>query len=356
MLPVTTPRRIALIGYGLPGSVFHAPLIHADPGLSLAYVVTSSPERAAQVRARYPDAVVLPDVAALWRIAGEVDAVTVASPNDSHVPLATAALGQGLAVVVDKPLAATSDAGRAVVELARQRGLLCSVFQNRRWDGDFLTVRRLIDEGALGRVHRFESRYERWRPQVDGARWRESADPARAGGLLYDLGSHLVDQALTLFGPVGSVYAEVVNRRPGAAVDDDVFVALQHRGGTTSHLWASSLAAQAGPRFRVLGDRASYVTWGLDPQEQQLRDGMTPGDDGYGRYREQDWGMLGAGADAAAVPTERGRYPDFYRGVALALGGGAAAPVDPADAVAGLRVLEAARASARTGSVVDLPA
>ncbi len=353
--PMTTVRRIALIGFGLAGRVFHAPLIHSTPGLALSHVVTSSPERAGQVRQRYPDAQVLGSVEELWRVAEQFDAVTVASPNASHVPLATSALRHGLGVVVDKPLAATAAEGRQVVDQAMAAGLFLSVFQNRRWDGDFLTVRRLIGDGSLGRVHRFESRYERWRPQVDSTRWRESADPAQAGGLLYDLGSHLVDQALVANGPADSVYAEVASRRDGAQVDDDVFVAITHTSGTTSHLWSSALAAQPGPRFRVLGDRSAYVSWGLDPQEDQLRDGGTPDDEEFGAYPEQAWGRLGAGDQVEPVPTTPGAYADFYLGVASALNGITPAPVDPLGAVAALAVLEAARESARTGAVVAIP-
>jgi len=349
-----TNRRIALIGYGLAGRVFHAPLIEATPGLELSHVVTSSAERAQAVRQRYPGTEVVPSVAGIWAAADQIDAVTVASPNSSHVPLATAALEHGLGVVVDKPLAATAEAGQRLAERARKLGLFCSVFQSRRWDGDFLTVQRLIGDGSLGEIHRFESRYERWRPDVDHSRWRESADPADAGGLLYDLGSHLVDQALVLFGPVDAVYAEVAARRSGAKVDDDAFVALHHRSGTTSHLWTSVLAAQLGPRFRVLGNRSAYVSWGLDPQEEQLRIGGLPGDPAFGEVAESDWGTLGYADGAAATPTEAGRYLDYYIAVAGALNGYGAAPVDPMDSVAGLRILQAARESAHSGGTVQL--
>jgi predicted dehydrogenase len=296
--------------------------------------------------------VVLSDVADLWARSAEIDAVVVATPNDSHAPLALAALRQGLGVVVDKPMAASAAGAEEVRRTAGELGLFCSVFQNRRWDGDFLTVARLIADGELGGVHRFESRFDRWRPVVDASRWRERADPGLAGGLLFDLGSHLVDQAVVLFGPVSSVYAEVRARRAWAAVDDDVFVALQHRSGTTSHLWASVLAAQAGSRFRVLGDRAAYLVNGLDPQEGRLRDGADPAAGGLGRYEPADYGLLGADGATSAVPTLDGDYLAFYRGVADALERGAPPPVDPADSVQVLHLLEAARRSAVQGDVV----
>jgi predicted dehydrogenase len=176
----------------------------------------------------------------------------VAAPNRAHVPLARTAIDLGKAVVVDKPLALTAAEGRALVDAARARGVLLTVFQNRRWDGDLLTVRRLLTEGALGDVYRFESRFERWRPTPKPG-WRESGAPEEGGGVLVDLGSHLVDQAASCSGPVSQVYAELDRRRPGVQVDDDAFVALTHASGVRSHLWMSAVAAQLGPRLRVLG-------------------------------------------------------------------------------------------------------
>ncbi|MCL2553229.1 MAG: Gfo/Idh/MocA family oxidoreductase, partial [Actinomycetia bacterium] len=192
-----TPLRVGLVGYGLAGSVFHAPLIAATEGLVLDTVVTSNPERQEQARAGFPDVRLAATAEELLARAGELDLIVIASPNKTHVPLATAALEAGLPVVVDKPVAGTAAEARGLATLAEERGLLLSVFQNRRWDNDFLTLRRLMAEGGLGDVWRFESRFERWRPQLKGG-WRESGDPAEIGGLLYDLGSHVVDQALVL--------------------------------------------------------------------------------------------------------------------------------------------------------------
>jgi scyllo-inositol 2-dehydrogenase (NADP+) len=342
--------RVGLIGYGLAGSAFHAPLIATTPGMALAAVVTSNPGRAAQARARHPGVSVVDSAERLWDRAAELDLVVVASPNRTHVPLALQALAAGLPVVVDKPLAATSADARRLVDEARARGLLLSVFQNRRWDGDFLTLRRLLAEGALGTVHRFESRFERWRPAPKPG-WRERGDPAEAGGVLFDLGSHLVDQALVLFGPVTQVYAEIDRRRPGAGVDDDAFVALTHASGVHSHLWTSLVAAEDAGRMRVLGSRAAYVKSGLDVQEAALRGGERPGA-GWGREPPGRWGRLGAGEEWVPVPTERGDYPAFYAGIAAALRIGAPPPVDPADAVAVLEIIEAARRSVAEGVVI----
>ncbi|WP_035848937.1 Gfo/Idh/MocA family oxidoreductase [Kitasatospora azatica] len=349
-----TPYRVALIGYGLAGAAFHAPLIAATPGLRLAAVVTANPERRAQLAKEHPDAAPLDSPEQLFDRADEYDLVVVATPNRTHLPLARAALTAGLATVVDKPLATTAAEARALCGLAVSRGTLLTVFQNRRWDNDFLTARRLVEQGALGLVHRFESRFERFRPKPK-AGWRELADPAEAGGTLYDLGSHLVDQALTLFGPVSSVYAEIDVRRDGAVVDDDAFLALTHTSGVRSHLWTSSIAPLGGPRLRVLGDSAGYVKHGLDPQEGDLRAGRRP-DDGrsWGVEDPSRYGILGTDEKQARVPTLPGDYPAFYAGLAQSLATGTPPPVDPQDAVATLTVLEAARQSAAVGQTVPL--
>ncbi|MFE2278000.1 Gfo/Idh/MocA family oxidoreductase [Streptomyces sp. NPDC059454] len=355
-----TPLRVGLVGYGLAGSVFHAPLIAATEGLALDTVVTSNPERQRQARDGFPDVRVAAAPDELFARAGELDLIVIASPNRTHVPLATAALKAGLPVVVDKPLSGTAAEARELAALAEERGLLLSVFQNRRWDNDFLTLRRLVDEGELGDVYRFESRFERWRPQLKGG-WRESGDPAEIGGLLYDLGSHVVDQALVLFGPVTAVYAEADIRRDGARTDDDTFIALTHAGGVRSHLYVSATTAQLGPRFRVLGSKAGYVKHGLDPQEAALRDGLRPGATGagWGMEPEELWGRIGAGESPVTgggqpVPTLPGDYPAYYAAVAKALLTGAPNPVTAREAAAALDVLEAARRSALEKVTVTL--
>ncbi|HKT00027.1 MAG TPA: heme-degrading domain-containing protein [Rugosimonospora sp.] len=347
------PLRAALIGYGLAGSAFHAPLISTTSGLSLGAVVTADPARQEQVRRDHPDAEVVAHAEALWTRPDRFDLVVVASPNRSHHALTTAALAVGLPVVVDKPLAPTAREAQDLIDLAAGRGVPLTVFQNRRWDSDFRTARRLVGDGTLGRILRLESRYERWRPAV-GTGWREREDPAEAGGLLYDLGSHLVDQALQLMGPATEVYAELHRRRPAARVDDDAFVALHHTDGGRSHLWMSSVAAEAGPRLRLLGDRAAYVTSAMDGQEEALRAGRRPGGPDWGQEPTQRWGRLTTDGQTSPVPSEPGAYPDFYAGVVAMLREGTPPPVDPADAVAALTVLEAARRSATERRVVPV--
>ena len=345
--------RVGLVGFGLGGAVFHAPLIEATPALSLDAIVTTHPERVVRARERYPAARVVPDVESLLSSADDLDLVVVATPNRSHVPIALGALEAGMHVVMDKPMAPTSADARRLASAAAERGTMLSVFQNRRWDGDLLTVRRLLDEEALGRIVRFESRFERWDPALGGG-WRERGEPAEGGGMLLDLGSHLVDQAIRLFGPPTSVYAEIGRRRPGAEADDDGFVALEHADDVRSHLWMSLVAGALGPRFRVLGLGGAFEKHGLDPQERQLQEGMVPGDVRYGVEPRERWGAIVRGSERESVPTERGDYPRFYEQVADAIERGGRPPVSAEDAILGLEVLEAARSSAETGSVVRL--
>ena len=335
---------VALLGYGLAGSVFHAPFISTTPGLRLSVVVTGDDERRDRALREHSGVEVVGTADEVWERAPELDLAVIATPNESHLPLGLAALEAGLAVVVDKPLALNAEEGRALVDAAAERGLMLTALQNRRWDGDFLTVRKLLDTGELGRVHRFESRFDRWRPET-GDGWRERTTAAKGGGLLLDLGSHLVDQAVQLFGPVSKLYAEVDARREGAVADDDVFLALEHESGVHSHLWASVLAADPGPRFRVLGDRAAYVKHGLDIQEEQLRAGGSQTDPDWGKEPRERWGHLSTGPESREVPTEPGSYGSFYAGVARSLRDGAPPPVDPREAVVVLELLDEARVS-----------
>ena len=347
--------RVALIGYGTGGSVFHAPTIAATEGLDLAAVVTGDSERRADVQHRYPGTAVLSEAAEVWEDADDYDLAVITAPNRAHAQLAQAALSAGLHVVVDKPVATAVNDARTIAAFAAEHDRMAIPFHNRRYDGDFLTVKRLLAEGALGKARRFESRFERWRPKVKPG-WKESADPADGGGIQYDLGSHLIDQAIALFGTPHRVYAELDVRREGAQAVDDAFIALAFGDDAPVrvHLWMSAVAADLGPRFRVLGDRAAYVKYGLDPQEQALRDGHAPGGEGWGTEPEEMYGTLGTTDDSTRVPTDPGRYPGFYTDVVSALNNEAPPPVTMDDAITGLRVIEAATRSSRVGVLVPL--
>lgn len=337
--------RTAIIGFGTAGRIFHAPFLAADPAFRIDAIVTADPGRAAEARREHPSVRVVPDAEALWERRGELDLVIVASPSGTHAELAEAALQAGCHVVVDKPFVADADQGEALMALAASKGLLLTVFQNRRWDGDFLTVAELVRSDRLGAVRRFESRFEWWQPQAAEG-WKSDAPVDQAGGILFDLGPHLIDQALQLFGPAQVTHAELTRVRAGVAADDDAFVALQHDSGVVSHLWMSAVAPTPGPRFHVVGTAAAYTSWGLDGQEPALIAGARPGDDGFGATSPDRWGVVAAGGLAERIPTLRGDYGRFAAGLAAAISHGAPVPVDPADAVAGLRLIAAARATA----------
>ncbi|HEV3233381.1 MAG TPA: Gfo/Idh/MocA family oxidoreductase [Candidatus Dormibacteraeota bacterium] len=346
--------RVAIVGYGLSGAVFHAPLVAATSGMRVATVVSASPERAGRARQDIPGVEVLPTVDDLWRRASDHELVVIASPTGTHLAVGLAALEAGLPLVVDKPLAAQGADARRLAAAAASRGLLLTVFHNRRWDGDTLTLQRLLREGATGEAVRFESRFERFRAEVRDDAWREQVPAAGGGGVLLDLGSHVIDQALHLFGPARRLYGEVRAVRPGATVDDDAFIALEHTSGVVSHLWASSVAAVHGARVRLLGVAGGYEKHGLDIQEDALRAGMRPGDPAWGVDPPELWGRLVTTNGEQRVETERGDWPRFYQLTAEALRGGGPPPVDPQSAVAVVEAIDAARDSARDGRLVEL--
>jgi scyllo-inositol 2-dehydrogenase (NADP+) len=337
--PGAGPIRTAVVGYGTGGRVFHAPLISSDGRYTLAAIVTASPQRRARAAADHPGAALLDDVDALLARAGEFDLVVISSPPDTHYAAAQAALEAGLDVVVDKPFVVRAEEGRRLVAYAAERQRRLTVFQNRRFDGDFLTVQRLVREGQLGRVYRFDSRFEWYKPDEPKV-WKGHTGPDQGGGILYDLGPHLIDQARQLFGPVAHCYAELARYRGGDGADDEAFLALQHEDGVRSHLWMSSLAPLARPRFVLLGSAGSFTKSGLDIQESQLDAGLSPQDPAYGQEPEERWGRFGVGEQTTLVPTARGTQDAFYSQLAAAILGDGPLPVDPADALAGIDLIE----------------
>ncbi|MEH1127787.1 Gfo/Idh/MocA family protein [Micromonospora sp. CPCC 206061] len=335
--------RFGLVGYGFGGRYFHAPLLATAPGVDFVGVVTRSAQRRAELAGDRPEVPAFDSLSAL--AAAGAQAVAISTPADTRVALVHEAIALGLAVVVDKPFALDAAAARGFVEAAEKAGVPLSVYQNRRWDSDLLTVRRLIDAGELGAVTRFESRFERFSP--------EPGPPAAGGGTLRDFGAHLVDQALLLFGPATRVYAEMRGRHE---LDDDVFVALHHASGVESHLWGSWVQAAPGPRFRVTGTTGTYVVGGMDGQEAALVAGRTPASEGdnWGVEPEAFWGVLYRGDDGEPVPTERGRWDTYYPAFAAAVRGEGPVPVDPRDVVRNVEALDAARESATTGGAVNI--
>jgi predicted dehydrogenase len=333
-----TATRIGLVGYGFGGRIFHAPLLAAAGGVSFAGVVTRSPERRAELERDHPGTPAFDSLADL--AAGGAEAVAISTPAATHIPLALEAISLGLAVVVDKPFALDAAQARSAVEAAEAAGVVLSVYQNRRWDSDLLTVRRLLDGGALGEVALFESAFERYAA--------DEPVPAAGGGILRDFGSHLVDQALFLFGPVASVYGEV------GELDERFFAVLSHRGGMTTHLSGDWLQGAPGPRFRVRGSAGTYVVFGMDGQEEALIAGRSPDGDDWGTEPPERWGRLQRGETSEPVASERGRWDTYYPAFAAAVRGEGPVPVDPRDAVASLTVIDAIRASAQQRRTIEL--
>lgn len=351
----TDQLSVLLVGYGLAGRVFHAPLITAAPGLALTGVVTSSPERSVQAREAHPEATVFGDLETA--LMTPVDLIVIATANRTHVSFAEMALRAGAHVVVDKPVAANATGAQALADLAASAGRLIVPFQNRRWDSDIQTALHVAESGALGMVHRFESRIDRMRV-VPKPGWRGSADPADLGGMLYDLGSHLVDQALLLMGPVVSVSATVRSVRPTDPTDDDLVLLLTHDSGAVSVLSASQVGAFAEPRMTLLGTHGGLRILKADTQEDVLRTGVIPGAD-WGREPEGHAAVLRT-YDGDSIVTERflplqpGQWPSFYRQVEAAIRGQGPVPVDITDVIADLRVLDAARTAGATSATITL--
>jgi scyllo-inositol 2-dehydrogenase (NADP+) len=340
--------RVALVGFGPAGAGLHAPLIANTPGMRLAVVVTSNPERQERVLTEYPEASVLPSADRIWEEPDQCDLVVVAAPNRAHAELAEASMRAGLPVVVDKPLAVSTEDAERLVTTSRETGVPLAVFHNRRWDSDHLAARQAVESGDLGEIARYEARWERWRPKVQTTRWRELAAEEEGGGLLYDLGSHLIDQAVMLFGHPTHVYAELARRRPEARVDDDSFVTLRYEHGPTVHLWMSLVAIEPGPRVRVTGLSGLFECEGVDPQEARLSGREAPEvrvrmvTEEAGRTHEQ------------RIDPPPGDWGAFYEGVRDALREGGPMPVTGEEGAEVVRVIHAARASAKSGEVQSL--
>ena len=337
---------IGLIGFGLAGRWLHAPLL-APAGCVLRAIVTS---RADEVRADFPEAAVCADVDALLA-RDDVEAVIVASPSGLHTAQAEQALHAGKHVVVDKPFALDAVSARAMIELAKARDLRLTCYQNRRLDSDFLTLKRILEADLLGPVKRFDAHWDRFRPSPRGG-WRDSAAPG--SGLLLDLGPHLVDQALALFGMPDWVVGDVFRQRDVEGPDDG-FEILMAWGARRATLGACVFGAEPRPRFSVFGARGAWVKFGIDLQETHLRAGLSPENEGFGVEPEHQFGRLRIGeGEAVSTPAERGDWLQFYRNFREAVRSGAPLIVAPEDAGRVLDVLDAVQTSAREGRRVEL--
>ena len=344
------PLHIGLVGFGLAGEVFHAPLIHANPNLRLTHIVQRSGDR---TRNKYPGVRLLRDVESLL---GEpdVDLVVVATPNQSHFEIANRALQAGKHVVVDKPFTVSSREADILIALGRSTGRLLSVFHNRRWDGDFLTVREILDRGVLGRLVEYESRFDRFRPGLKPGAWREREMPG--AGVLYDLGPHLMDQAVLLFGHPTGIYADLHRQRDGATVVDNFEVHL-HYAAIKVVLKAGMLVCEPSARFTLRGTSGTYTKYGLDPQEEALKQGGVSTEPNWGAEPREMWGTVSRcdnGVHRSEYPTLPGRYRDYYENVFQAISGREELAVKPEQARYIVRLLELAEQSAREQRILPI--
>jgi scyllo-inositol 2-dehydrogenase (NADP+) len=347
---MSTPIRTAVLGYGFAGRIFHSPFVHAVPGLELSAIVQRHGDSAA---ADYPATRVLRSVDEVFGDPA-IDMVVVATPNDSHVELARRALEAGKHVVIDKPIAGTSAEVLALIALASKQGRVLAPFHNRRFDGDFLTVKKLAAESKLGRITLVDSHFDRFRPIQRANTWKEAGGPIN--GLLFDLGPHLLDQAMALFGVPKSVTASVRRERDVTAIEDAFDIVLDFAGqdsrGLRYECHATMIAAEAAPRFRVHGTLGSYVKFGMDPQEAALLGGARPAEMGSAETwlpeAESAWGTLTLATHAAEpiqlerskLPTEVGDYRRFYANVRDAIRGEAPLVVSAEDGYRTIRLLE----------------
>jgi scyllo-inositol 2-dehydrogenase (NADP+) len=364
--------RVGVVGFGLAGRVFHAGVINAVEGLELAAIVQRAGSSA---RETYPNVCIHRSVDELLRDK-TVRLVVIATPNESHFPIARHCLLADRDVVIEKPFALNSAEAAELIQLARTCGRLLSVYHNRRWDGDFRTVRALLSSGRLGRLVMYESHYDRYRPQPRLDAWRDDGSPG--GGILFDLGSHLIDQALILFGLPYAIWAEVRKERQGARIDDAFDLRLQYRGvnnaarGETSSqaplsraddsgpvVWlrATCVARDPGPRFALNGTRATFRKFGMDPQEDRMRAGDLFQSTPWGEDPEELWGVLTEDMDGRPlsnrIPTEPGDYRGYYANIRDALLGVDRLEVKPIEAWRTMRILEAALESSKEGRVVN---
>ncbi len=336
--------RAGLIGFGLGGTAFHAPLIAAVDGLELAAVATSRTEA---VQAAYPETAVTTAEALIADPA--IDLVVISTPNPTHFPLAQAALAAGKHVVIDKPLTPSAAEADTLIAQAASAGRLLVPFHNRRWDSDFLTVRALVESGRLGEILLFEAHWDRFRPDLAQA-WKE----APGAGQLLDLGPHMLDQVLVLFGMPEAIGADIAGQRGNSPVDD-YFVLTLYYGTRRVVLASSRMIAAPRPRFGIHGRGGSFVKYGLDPQETAMRAGGSVRDPGHGIEDPAQHGVLTLpDGTHETIASERGDYRRFYAGVAAAIRGEAPAPIAAADALAGLRLIELAQQSAAEGRRISI--
>lgn len=348
---VHPPITVGLAAYGMSGKVFHGPLLRIHPGFKVTKIVERSKKLSS---ADFPQATI---VAGLEELLTDpaLDLIVINTPDHTHYDYTKAALEAGKHVVVEKPFVQQSTQGEELIALAERHGLLLTVFQNRRWDNDFLTVRAVIEQQLLGRLVEFESHYDRYRNYIQADTWKE--DPDLGASIVYNLGSHLIDQALCLFGPPEAVQADIRSLRTNGQVDDFFDIDLFYPAVKVK-LKSSYLTREPGPRFILHGTEGSFLKWGLDPQEDRLKSGDRPDAPDWGTESEAQWGRLNTNLGKlhvrGRVETVPGNYPAFYELVYAVLTRGETPAVPARESLLGIRIIEAALESQRKGERILL--
>jgi len=342
-----------MIGYGYAGRTFHAPVIMAVPNMKLTKIVERSSDKAKE---RYPSVDIVRSVEELY--ADElIDLIVITTPSTDHYSFAKSALLAGKHVIVEKPFTTTSAEADELIALAKKQGKTISVFHNRRWDGDYMTVREVLNQGLLGEMVEAEFRWDRYSPHVVPGRWRNSADKLGAG-VFYDLGVHLIDQALCLFGKPTTITADIRFQREGAEADDSFEVTLGYHNALKVRLHSSMLFRQPGPRYALNGLLGSFVKYGDDPQEKQLIAGRTPLDTGYGEEPQSSWGVIDVQSGNlrlnGSIQTLTGSYQEYFRNVADHIAGEAELAVKPEEARDAIRLIELGIQSSKEGRTLKV--
>jgi scyllo-inositol 2-dehydrogenase (NADP+) len=341
----------AIVGFGLSGKVFHAPFIHLHPGFHLSKVVERHKEESKEI---YPEVEVVKEYMDLLRD-DSIDLIIICTPNTLHNEMAREALNAGKHIVIEKPFTPTYAEANELISLAETVDKKIFVYQNRRWDGDFLTIEKLIHSGILGEIEWYEAHFDRYRPEMEAGKWRD--EPLPGGGILYDLGSHLIDQVLHLFGLPASIKAEIEMQRKGSPVDDFFKIELEYQGMKVL-LTAGMNVKELGPRFIVHGNRGSYIKYGIDPQEEKLRSGALPQGENWGTENEKNWGYLTMEDEHVEfdgqIETRPGRYQSFYENVFDVIINQSEMQINPKEGADVIRIIELAFKSASLGEAVKL--
>lgn len=345
------PINTALLSYGMSGEIFHAPLLDAHHGFALTKIVQRN---TAKAQTRYPRTATVQNVNDVMQDES-VELVIVNTPNETHFPFATQALEAGKHVVIEKPFSVKSSEAESLIALAKKKNRMLTVFQNRRWDGDFLTLKKVVENKMVGAVAEFELHYDRYRNYIEENTWKEESAPGT--GILYNLGSHMLDQVLVLFGIPEEIDARLGIQRPGGKVDDFYDVRMQYKDFHVI-VKSSYLVRESGPRYILHGTTGSFVKYGLDPQEQALKDGKHPGSVGWGIEQREFWGKLNTTSGGlhieGLIETIPGNYLAFYRNVYDVIREGKPLLVKPEESKDGIRLIEACVESNRTRSAIKL--